>query len=245
MNEISYNPACVSVRDDIVRAHRNAWQRLARPGTWWTGNDRVNVAAEVRNAWNCTLCKHRKTALSPNAVTGEHDRLHPLPDAVVETVHRITTDPGRLSREWYQGILASGLEEAPYVEIVGVLATVVSVDTFCRGLGIPYHPLPAPLEGAPSRLRPRSARDEGAWVATIPNGKATGPESDLYREGSTPNIGRALSLVPDELRGLHELGAVHYFPFAQAMDVSQRRSLSRAQMEFMATRVSALNRCFY
>jgi hypothetical protein len=125
------------------------------------------------------------------------------------------------------------------------VASVVSVDTFCRGIGLPPHPFPIPLDGAPSRTRPGSARDEGAWVSTIPNGKATGPESDLYRGGTTPNIGRALSLVPDELRGLHELGAAHYFPFAQVMDVRQRRSLSRAQIEFMATRVSALNRCFY
>ena len=60
---------------------------------------------------------------------------------MLEVAHRITTDPGRLSREWYQGILDSGLEEAPYVELVGVVATLVSVDTFCRGIGLPLQRL--------------------------------------------------------------------------------------------------------
>ena len=62
MSEIDYASAPIKVRDDITEAHRRAWQRIAAPGTWWTGKDRVAIAAEVRNAVKCALCKERKAA---------------------------------------------------------------------------------------------------------------------------------------------------------------------------------------
>ena len=47
MSEISYTDACVPVRDDLRAAHDRQWQRLAQPGTWWTGAGRVAIATEV------------------------------------------------------------------------------------------------------------------------------------------------------------------------------------------------------
>ena len=85
------------VRGDLLASHREAWQRLASPGTWWTGAERVAIAAEVRAAWDCALCAQRKEALSPNAVQGAHDGPGELSPVAVEAIHRITTDSGRLS----------------------------------------------------------------------------------------------------------------------------------------------------
>ncbi len=245
MSDISYASAPVMVRDEIAEAHRRAWQRLAEPGTWWTGKERVAIAAEVRNAQNCKLCKENKAALSPYSVKGKHDSLEILPDEVVDVIHRVVTDPGRLSKEWFDRTIASGIEDTQYVEIIGVIITVVSIDSLCRGIGVPPHPLPKPLEGEPSRHRPKSAKPEGAWVPMIPNGKAKGPEADLYQEGRYPNVGRALSLVPNEVRGLKDLIAAHYVPVHQVINVNIERSINRAQMELIAGRVSALNQCFY
>ena len=99
MTDISYQTAPVPVREDIVEAHAQLWRQLAEPGTWWTGAERVAIAAEVRQARACVLCRERKTALSPAAVQGTHGGMGVLPDSVVEMVHRVTTDPGRLSRQ--------------------------------------------------------------------------------------------------------------------------------------------------
>ncbi len=41
MTEIDYASASIKVRDDITEAHWRAWQRIANPGTWWTGKERV------------------------------------------------------------------------------------------------------------------------------------------------------------------------------------------------------------
>lgn len=245
-SKISYKTAPVTVREEITRAHERAWQRIAGSGAWWTGKERVAIAAEVRNAPLCKLCRERKAALSPYAVEGEHTSLGSLPGEAVEVIHRVVTDPGRLSRAWFHKVLAQGLEDTRYVEMIGVIVTVVSIDTFCRGIGfLPLHPLPEPIEGDPSKHRPKGAEPEGAWVSMIAHRNATGPEADLYREGRHPNVGRALSLVPDEVRGVKDLSAAQYFPGHQVIDVRLERSLSRAQMELIAGRVSALNQCFY
>lgn len=245
---IAYDSGPVPVREDLTAAHRRAWQRLSAPGTWWTGEERVALAREVRRAASCALCAARKAALSPSAAPGEHAPASPLDAAAVEAVHRIATDPARLSRGWREGLREGGLDDGRYVELIGIVGTVVSIDSFCRALGVPLHPLPTPQPGAPSRYRPPQARMEGAWVPMIPAWGARGAEADLWRRGVTGNVIRALSLVPDEVRTLADLSAAHYLPADRIPDPRADRedlSLSRAQMELLAARVSALRECFY
>ena len=63
------------VRDDLPAAHRRAWARLAQPGTWWTAEERIAIAAESRAAVYCTFCRERKESLSPFFLQGEHDHV--------------------------------------------------------------------------------------------------------------------------------------------------------------------------
>ena len=248
MTTISYAAAGTPVRADIVEAHQQLWQKLAEAGTWWTGVERVAIAAEVRKAWTCTLCTDRKAALSASAVDGQHDTYSVLPSPVVEMIHRVTTDPGRLSKHWYERLLADGVEDTHYVEALGVVVRTVSIDSFCRGLGIPPHPLPTPIPGDPSRRRPPQVQMEASWVPMIPSGQETGPDADIYWGQPAPNVIRAMSLVPDEVRAsIHTLITIHYLEFAQAMDPASNgdRAISRSQIELLAAHVSALNQCFY
>lgn len=247
MADISYTTASVPVREDLPAAHRRAWQRLAQAGNWWTGAERVAIAGEVRNAWQCSLCKTRKAALSPYTIAGTHDCVSTLSETAIDVIHRIVTDPGRLTQSWFQKTMASGeITDAQYVEIIDVVVTVVSIDRFCRGVGVPLHPLPEPQTGEPSRYRPATAQLEEAWVPMIPVGGATGAEADLWdMAGRVGNVIRALSLVPDAVRQLMDLSTAHYVPRDRFMDFTWGRSLSRAQMELIAGRVSALRGCFY
>lgn len=243
MSELSYESAPFAVREDLTAAHQRAWRRLSHPGTWWTGHQRVAIAAETRKAKVCSLCRWRKAAVSPLAIKGEHDTLSALSKPVVEVIHRIATDPGRLTQSWYHQVIANGISDSAYVEIVSVVATVVLLDTFARGLGIPAPALPHPIDGEPSHERPASAKLDVAWVPMI---GVEGPEADLYGGGSLiPNIGRALSLVPAEARGFFDLSSTHYFSLDDLMDVTKGRAISRSQIELIAARVSALNSCFY
>jgi hypothetical protein len=252
--KISYAHAPVPVRDDIIAAHVVAWDRIANPGTWFDGATRVAIAAETRNAPHCALCARRKQALSPFGIDGQHDSLGALPERMVEQIHRIVTDPGRLTRKWYEEVLASGTPDTEYVEIVGVVVTVVSLDTFCRALGIPAHPLPAPVPGEPLRRRPATARQRGeAWVPMIHpkdlDGELDTPEERKlakYWGGVLANIRRALSLVPEEAYAWFQLVETQYLPGKAMRDfANEYRAITHAQIELIAGRVSVLNQCFY
>lgn len=247
MDPLSYATAPVPVRTDLRAAHARAWRELARPGTWWTAAERGAIAAAVRAAATCALCRARKVALSPYAIAGVHDSPGTLPAPAIEAVHRITTDPGRLKRAWFEEVRGAGLDACAYVELLGIVVTVVGTDSFCRAIGVPPHPLPDPESGRATRIRPAAAVDEGAWVPSIPSGAAAGPDADLYADipGPVPNVIRALSLVPDALRTLKDLGAAHYMATAEMADLTHGRSITRSQMELIAGRVSALRECFY
>jgi hypothetical protein len=246
MQDISYSAALVPVRGDFAAAHTRFWKRLASPGAWWTGAERVAIAAEARQARYCALCKARKESLTPAAVEGQHDHRGALPEAAVEVIHRVMTDPGRLSRKWFKTTLAAGLSAEQYVEIIGTLVAMVSIDSFCRGIGVPLHPLPEPQPGEPSHYRPPGAMQEDAWVPMIPVERATGAEADLYGGQAVGNVIRAMSLVPDEVRTLFDLSIAHYLPMGQVRDPSASAgALNRMQMELIAGRVSTLRQCFY
>jgi hypothetical protein len=246
MEALSDTDAGVPIRQDLQDAHRYLLAHVAAPGAWWTGAERVAIAAESRAAATCRLCRDRRAALSPAAVRGRHDTSTGLPADVVDVVHRIRTDPARLSRPWFDGVIAGGLDVARYVELVGVLTLFTGMDFFARALGVAPYPLPSPAGGAPARHRPASARPSGAWVPMIAPEDADGPEADLYAGlPMVPNIIRALSLVPDEVRALRRSTDSHYVPAAEIGDPSVRRDLDRMQMELVAARVSALNECFY
>ena len=245
MTSLDFAGVPIDVGPEIRDAHRSVWESIARPGSWWTGPERVAIAAAVRGAANCSVCDARKQALSPLAVAGPHEHAGDLPDAAIEVVHQVTRDPGRLSKTWFESALAAGLSEERYVEALGVVVAVVSIDGFCRGLGVDPHPLPEPQSGEPTGHRPAGARPDGAWVPMIPVHDATGPEADLFPGGRAPNVARAMSLVPDAVRTLKRLSIAHYLPMEQVTDPSARRTLDRAQIELLAGRVSALNECFY
>lgn len=243
---VSYEAAGIPVRQEFAAAHSRFWHRLARAGAWWTGSERVAIAAEARAASACALCQERKSALSPHAVAGKHDTATDLPEAVVDAIHGMMNYASRLTKAWYQGILDRGISDGEYVEVVGTVVALVSIDRFCQALGLPLHPLPTPVPGEPSRYRPSSAGPDEAWVPLVPVDNADTPEADLWPPGATGNVIRAMSLVPDEVRTLADLGAVHYLPNHRVRDPSASQgALTRPQIELVAGKVTALHDCFY
>ena len=242
-----YASAFHPIRDDLSAAHARAWTRIARPGTWWDGNARVAIAAETRRASGCALCRRRKEALSPLAIEGSHDSLGQLPEIVVEVVHRVRTDPGRLGERWYRSVIARDLTEEQYVEIVSVVAHTVAIDTMAHGLGLDAPPLPDPEPGLPSHYRPAGAKPGGAWVPWVEPAYAGAAEAGIYPNERPPaNIMKAMSLVPEEVRSFFDLVTHQYLPGAVMRDFSREyRAISHPQIELLAARVSALNRCLY
>ena len=247
MSEIDYSNAPWPVRENFAASHNRYWQRLAAPGTWFTGAERVDMAREIRQSQQCGLCRRRKQALSPYTVDGTHDTVTDLPDVVIEVIHRVTTDSERLTKSWFDGIMQQGLRVEEYIEIIGTLVSVFTIDEFCRCLGLPWHELPEPQPGEPSRYRPPNAAPDDTWVPILPIRVDTGPDADLWEGEMRGYVIRALSLVPDEVRNLLDSLDAHYLSVHDIWNMTKppQGTLSRAQTELVAARVSALNGCFY
>jgi len=236
----------VPVRADLIAAHERAWASIAAPGTWLSGERRVGVAAEIRHVRNCAPCARIAAALSPNAVSGAHDSLGTVSPSEVELIHRVVSDPGRLSRQWAHSVLSRGLTEGEYVEIVGIIGMVMMMDAFARALGLPEHPLPAPHAGQPTRYRPPGAQTQAAWLPLVEPEDAVETDGPMYPNPKAGYIYRALSSVPQSLRDYWALATCHYLPseFVYQFDKTVR-AISRPQMEVLAARVSALHQCVY
>jgi hypothetical protein len=164
----------------------------------------------------------------------------------VDAVHRVVTDPGRLTESWYRSLLGDGVDPAGYVESVAVASFVTVVDTFAVAIGAVPAALPAPYAGEPSRQAP-NARVHRHWVPTVDPSEATGEWEAFYdRSAFVPAVWRAASVAASDLATVELLNTVQYLPLGVVVDPSQRQEhLDRRQMELVAARVSALNRCFY
>jgi alkylhydroperoxidase family enzyme len=243
MMPFAYDPRPDPIRRDLQEAHRRVWSHIAGAGTWLTGAERVAVADETRRARSCLLCQQRKQALSPFSVEGEHEHGGVLAPPMIDEIHRVTTDAGRLTESWYRSLLDQGLGAEAYVEALGVAVLAISVDRFHHAMGLPLEPLPSPLPGEPTRERPEGVVEGEAWVP-MQSAKRVGAEAGLPG-GRAPFVVRALSLVPAEAQAWGDLSEAQYLSRAQMTRFDKVRAIDRSQIELVAGRVSALNECFY
>ena len=215
----------------FATTHREVWQRLGECGTWWTGTERVAAMSEARAAFECQLCSERSDALSPSMIEGTHDSVSELPGQAVELVHKLTTDPGRLTQEWANATI-DALGEERYVELAIIVCTQYVIESFAKCLGLALLELPTPGEGAPSQVRPTDVGDVGAWVSQT-------------LDKALANVSRAGSLVPDTEVLWRDIVQCHYSRGSEFAELVWNRALSRPQTELVASTVSALNECFY
>ncbi len=247
MRYFDYQSAPYPIREDIGEAYRSYWEKLAAPGTWWTGEQRIAIARESRNALNCGYCAERKNALSPYTFQGEHEHSGGLPARAIDAVHRVVTDQTRITQSYVDDNVANGLSKEAYVELVGVVVAVLSIDEFHRALGIPIEVLPEARPGKPGGYKPPNLSEDIGFVPTVSANGAVGNEADLWPAGFTANVVRALTLVPNALREWRKIAAVQYLALEKMRDYfkDDSRAINRLQMELVAGRVSAVNECFY
>lgn len=247
MDSFRYQDSPYPIRTDLSASYQRYWQALARPGNWFSGAERIAIAAEVRNATQCALCAERKQALSPYNFEGEHRSDGVLSPEQVDAVHRIITDQSRITRAWIEQNTEKGFSEEQYVELLGISVTVFSIDEFNRALGLPLEPLPDALPGEPDHLRPTETEHNTGFVAMIPPHGAAAESAALWPKDRTANVLRALSLVPNAVRQWMDVGEAQYLSMQRMLNMADGtgRSIDRMQIELVAGRVSSINECFY
>ena len=142
--------AVLPVPESVRSALRREWHRLAMPGTWLRGEERVAVAPEARAARSFG---EAGTAVSP---------------LLVEAAQSVSAAAPFVTREWVDDLLARGLRVEEYVEVVGVVARLAAVDACVRALGAREEELPEPVPGEPVRAVNDEVRRRSAFVPTAP-----------------------------------------------------------------------------
>lgn len=193
------------------------WARMAAPGTWWSGAQRVAIAGEARAAM---------TSATGATTAGA------LPPVAAEAARRVAAEACSIRESDVKGWDADGLDPLAYVELVGVVSRLAAVDVATFGLGLDLRPLPDPTDEQP-RPSGETADDatvNGGWVPTV--GPASAPS--------------ALTAVPPEHDAMFEVSAGLYMSIVDMGDLGHvRDGLDRAQTELVAARTSWLNECFY
>jgi hypothetical protein len=236
------------MRQELRDALHRAWSELGTPGVWWSGADRLKVVREARAARACALCAKRKTALSPQAVAGRHDAATDLSPAAIEAIHRIVSDPGRLSEAWYRRTTSGELTDEAYVELLAVVAITTAVDTFDRALGTTLRAAPQTAPGAPSRRRPKGAKPGLGWMPMLAPEDVAPDDPPLYSAAGRigGNVHRALSLVPQAMMQFWDMFETMYLPQDAMRDFGREyRAIGHAQIEMLAARVAVRNQCHY
>ncbi|HZI45320.1 MAG TPA: hypothetical protein VFD53_08880, partial [Ilumatobacter sp.] len=151
----------VTVRDDLAEAHRLAWEHVASPGSWWTAAQRVELAQTAM------LALEDPDPLPPwvgVTTSGRLPRGLLAPAAAHDFAYRLARHAGTITRDVYDSVSAD-IGELLFVELCAIVSTVAAVWHFCRNVGIPVPPLPAPLAGEPTGRRPEDlATAELNWV---------------------------------------------------------------------------------
>ncbi|MDG2333007.1 MAG: hypothetical protein P8Q97_02165 [Myxococcota bacterium] len=224
MNSFLYASSPHAVPEEIADAHRSAWHRIASPGSWWTGTQRVEAARLARDV-------RSRRSLPPWQRTAPLSEPDILPDRAVELVLKVAVDVHALNAEW----VADWVEEfgdAAYAELCAVVVCTTVIDAFAEALGVDLEPLPAALPGEPDRVRPEGVAEAGAFVPT-----AKGLPG--------PNVSKALGLVPLDNAAFFGLVGSMYALKRFSELVWDESALSRPQVELVAARVSSVNECFY
>jgi len=224
---LGFNALPEAVRPEVAGAIADAWARIAAPGTWLTGSERLEAAEITLRAKAREIGEGR-----PEPRDLDHPAEAGLSPLEKEVLTRIAGEAWTLSRAWFDRV-TERLAPARYAELVAIVATVIPIQRFCRLLGCTLPPLPAAQEGQPSGVYPENVSDDGAWLPM-----------EVPWKGA--NVARALSVVPDENRMRLSLVRTMYSrPEAFAELEWTDWPLTRAQVELLAARTSALNQCFY
>jgi hypothetical protein len=220
------------VRQDLVRAHNQAIAALSKPGTWWTGAQRRELAITAQLAiselepvapWVGVSTFANKLPANLTAPKIAHD-----------AIYRISRHAATLTREWYEKVTAE-INPLAFVELCGIACTIAPVMAFRRSLGLPALEVGLAESGQPSNKEPDNiVAAQLNWVPVV------GPAD------KDAAVVQAFTAVPETNRVIWAMADAQYIPDKEMVDPNWTRgTLSRVQIELIATRVSQQRECFY
>ena len=220
------------VRQDLVLAHNQAIAALSKPGTWWTGAQRRELALTAQLA----ISELEPVApwVGVSTVANKLPANLTAPKIAHDAIYRISRHAATLTREWYEKVTAE-INPLAFVELCGIACTIAPVMAFRRSLGLPALEIGSAELGQPSKQKPNNiVAAQLNWVPVV------GPAD------KDAAVVQAFTAVPETNRVIWAMADAQYIPDKEMVDPNWTRgTLSRVQTELIATRVSQQRECFY
>ncbi|MDE0134879.1 MAG: hypothetical protein OXM54_08590 [Acidimicrobiaceae bacterium] len=166
---------------DAEGAIESALAAISAPGSFFTGAERLAMAAQTRVARGL-------------AETGPD-----LDPVVAEAVARVAASAMTSRKSHVQAWVDSGRDVLAYVELVSVVAQTASIDSYRIGLDVELNMLPGAVDGAPAPEVADGAAIVNAWVPTVGVALAPTALSALPREKATKAALGAAWYITDEV----------------------------------------------
>ncbi len=151
----------LEIRPDLTAAHAHVWEKLAAPGTWWNGAERLAMAEVVRTALDDPDPTPPWVSASSSGRVAHNPALS---SQLQDAVYRLTRHAGTLTEDWYLSMRdATAITHQQWVEVIDVVISVASVLRFAQLTGIDRPEFPTALDGEPLRQeqpsKPANHRD--------------------------------------------------------------------------------------
>ncbi|MEG3586824.1 MAG: hypothetical protein VX353_05995 [Actinomycetota bacterium] len=211
---------------EIIESFEIVWDYLGLPGSWWTGEQRIAIASEVRKSNPRKLWEN--VGKLEDYAKDSDEILSPYVKAVARMVANETS---KINQHIYDQVIAS-IGEGEYAELAAVVSQIVAIDQLCDALGIEREKLPTPKEGKPTLERPDELVTGVAFLPT-------------FAADKLPHVAVSLSLAQADNARRMLLVRAMYSGSSFGEMIWEHRDLSRPQSELVAARTSALNECFY
>ncbi|GBL21239.1 hypothetical protein EMGBS4_12990 [Acidimicrobiaceae bacterium] len=220
------------VRADLVFAHEQAWSALSHPGTWWSGAQRRELAITAILAVN--EVEPSPPWVAASTVADKKLQILFASSAAHDVVYRIARHAATLTKDWYQRTTQE-IDPLAFIELCGIVCTVATVVAFRRALDLDPPELAPATPGEPSRIKP-----DNVVAATLNWVPVIAPADE------NAAVVQAFTAVPETNRVIWAMADAQYIPDKEMVDPHWTRgTLSRVQMELVATRVSQQRECFY
>ena len=154
---------------------------LAAPGSFFSGSERLDLAAQARFA---------------RGLQAEAPTLDPM---LADSASRIATDAIDTRPRHIDAWEADGRDVLAYLELVAVVSLIASIDSYRIGIGASLDALPVPTAGEPVSAVDDRAQKTNAWVPTVGIALAPTALSALPNEKANKDALSAIWYLTDKL----------------------------------------------
>ncbi len=214
------------VSSEIIESFQIVWDNLGKPGSWWSGRHRIEIAKEIRDSSPPSIAE--RIVDFSNYSNEATDGITPFVKAVAR---KIAYESSSIDKNVFDQIVAV-IGEDQYAEIAAIASQLIPIYHLADILGYDREELPNAEPGSPSAERPDDLIEGVGFLPTFPT-------------NGVPHVAVSLSLAQaDNARRMLLVRAMYSGKDFGEM-IWTHRNLSRPQIELVAARTSAMNECFY